>query len=44
MVPVRVRVDAGKGNPGTNRIEFRIQAAGDGNVSVSEASTFYVPR
>jgi cytochrome c oxidase accessory protein FixG len=44
MVPVRVRVDAGKGNPGTNRIEFRIQAAEDGNVSVSEASTFYVPR
>ncbi len=44
MVPVRVRVDAGKGNPGTNRIEFRIQAAEDRRVSVREASTFYVPR
>jgi polyferredoxin len=44
MVPVRVRVDAGKGNPGTNRIEFRIEAAADSSVSVREASTFYVPR
>ncbi len=44
MVPVRVRVDAGHGKPGTNRIEFRIDATQDTRVSVREASTFYVPR
>jgi len=44
MVPVRVRVDAGKGTPGTNRIEFAIEAVDDKRVSVHEASTFYIPR
>ena len=44
MVPVRVRVDAGKGTPGTNRIEFRVVAVDDARVAVDEASTFYVPR
>jgi len=44
MVPVRVRIDAGKGQPGTNKLEFRVEAIDDASVAVSEASTFFVPR
>jgi cytochrome c oxidase accessory protein FixG len=44
MVPVRVRIDAGKGQPGTNKLEFRVEAIDDPAVAVSEASTFFVPR
>jgi cytochrome c oxidase accessory protein FixG len=44
MVPVRVRVQPGKGTPGSNVIRFRIEDAADPSVSVTEKSTFYVPR
>jgi len=44
MVPVRVRIDAGKGQPGTNKLEFRVEAVDDPSVAVREASTFFVPR
>jgi len=44
MVPVRVRIDAGKGKPGTNKVEFRVEAVDDPSVAVTEGSTFFVPR
>ncbi len=44
LVPVRVRVQPGKGAPGSNAIRFRIEDADDPSVSVTEKSTFYVPR
>jgi len=44
LFAVRVRVDAGKGQPGTNPVEFLVEAIDDPQVAVRERSTFYVPR
>ena len=40
----RVQADAGSGHPGSNRIDFEVQAADDARVAVREKSVFYVPR
>jgi polyferredoxin len=44
MVPVRVRVQPGKGSPGSNAVRFRIVDTADPSVAIDEKSTFYVPR
>jgi cytochrome c oxidase accessory protein FixG len=44
MVPVRVRVQPGKGAPGSNTIRFSIVDTADPSVAIDEKSTFYVPR
>ncbi len=44
MVPMRVRIKPGAAPPGTNPIEFRIEATDDPSVAVREKSTFYVPK
>ncbi|MFC5460767.1 cytochrome c oxidase accessory protein CcoG [Massilia niabensis] len=43
-VPVRVRVEGGAGQPGSNRIEFTITAQDDPSVAVREEAAFIVPR
>jgi len=43
-VPVRVRVDPGRGDPGTNKIVFELVARDDERVRVSEKAVFFVPR
>ena len=42
--PVRVRVAPGKGNPGSNKIEFGIKAMNHDNIAVREKSVFLIPR
>ena len=42
--PVRVRARPGQGKPGSNRIEFELQALNHDNVTVHEKSIFIVPR
>ena len=44
QVPVRVRVPQGTGKPGSNPIEFSVEARGQPALSVVERSTFFVPR
>ena len=44
MVPVRVRAPAGAVRPGTNRLDFLVEAVGTPEVSVREPSTFLVAR
>ncbi len=44
MVPVRVRVRPGVGEPGTHAIYFGLTASDDPDVTVSEKATFYVPQ
>ncbi len=43
-VPVRVRADHGKGKPGSNKIEFSLQALDDGALKVQEKAVFIVPK
>jgi len=43
-IPVRVRVEHGKGNPGSNHIQFSISAVDDAKLSVREKAVFFVPR
>ncbi|MFI4941525.1 MAG: cytochrome c oxidase accessory protein CcoG, partial [Burkholderiales bacterium] len=43
-VPVRVRVDHGKGKPGSNKIEFGLTALDDAHLQVKEKAVFFVPR
>jgi len=43
-VPVRVQVEHGKGNLGSNRILFELKALDDQNLHVSEKAVFLVPR
>jgi polyferredoxin len=42
MVPVRLRIDAGKLPPGSHKIEFEIMAADDAAVVARERSIFLV--
>ena len=44
LAPVTVRAPGGPGRPGSNPIEFRVEALDDASVVVSEKSTFFVPR
>jgi len=44
MVPVRVRIKPGVGQPGSNTVRFEISAEDDPSVAVHEKSTFYIPR
>ncbi|MBN9460279.1 MAG: cytochrome c oxidase accessory protein CcoG [Burkholderiales bacterium] len=44
MVPLPVRVEAGHGEPGSNRIAFHVHAEDDPSVSAEAHSTFFVPR
>jgi cytochrome c oxidase accessory protein FixG len=44
MVPVRVRVPADSGQPGSNSIRFSITATDDPSVSVTESASFLRPR
>ena len=44
LAPVTVRAPGGQGRPGSNPIEFRVEALDDASVVVSEKSTFFVPR
>ena len=44
MFPIRIRVDEGKGQPGSSKVTIRVEAIDDPRVAVDEASTFYVPR
>jgi cytochrome c oxidase accessory protein FixG len=43
-VPVRVRIAAGKGHPGSNKIKFELQAIDDIHFEVKEKAVFFVPR
>ncbi|MBL8385703.1 MAG: cytochrome c oxidase accessory protein CcoG [Burkholderiales bacterium] len=43
-VPVRVRVQPGRGNPGSNKIEFEVRAMNDAGIQVREKAVFLVPR
>ena len=43
-VPVRVRLPAGRGQKGANRIEFSIHAINHDHILVREKATFLVPR
>ena len=43
-VPVRVRVAHGKGEKGSNKIEFELQSLDDESVQVREKAVFIVPR
>jgi cytochrome c oxidase accessory protein FixG len=43
-VPVRVRLKAGKGAPGSNRIDFEVQAINHDGIRVREKAVFLIPR
>jgi cytochrome c oxidase accessory protein FixG len=43
-VPVRVRLEHGKGIPGSNKIAFELQATDDDKLKVKEKAVFFVPR
>jgi cytochrome c oxidase accessory protein FixG len=43
-VPVRVRVAAGEGRPGSNKIAFTVSALDDPSLKVREQAVFIVPR
>ncbi|MDO8300383.1 cytochrome c oxidase accessory protein CcoG [Lacisediminimonas sp.] len=43
-IPIRVRVDHGKGKPGSNRIQVTLTSVADPSVSVTEKAVFIVPR
>ncbi len=43
-VPVRVRLDHGKGKPGSNKIEFELTALDDVHLKLEEHAVFFVPR
>ena len=43
-VPVRVRVEHGKGLPGSNKIVFSLTAEDDDKLGVKEKAVFFVPR
>jgi cytochrome c oxidase accessory protein FixG len=43
-VPVRVQVDHAKGQSGSNKIEFKLQALDDPNLMVKEKAVFFVPK
>jgi cytochrome c oxidase accessory protein FixG len=43
-VPVRVRVAHGKGEKGSNKIHFELQAIDDTSLIVMEKAVFYIPR
>jgi cytochrome c oxidase accessory protein FixG len=43
-VPVRVRIDQGKGKVGSNKIVFELKALDDENLQVKEKAVFFVPR
>jgi cytochrome c oxidase accessory protein FixG len=43
-IPVRVRVAPGKGAPGSNRIEFEVQAINHEAIRVREKAVFLIPR
>ena len=42
--PLRVRVAPGRGQPGSNKIEFEIQAINHASIKVSEKAVFLIPR
>jgi cytochrome c oxidase accessory protein FixG len=42
-VPVRVRVEHGKGRVGSNKITFELKALDDSNLQVQEKAVFFVP-
>ncbi|GAA4415494.1 cytochrome c oxidase accessory protein CcoG [Quisquiliibacterium transsilvanicum] len=44
QIPVRVRVPHGVGKPGSNAIEFSVEARGEPSLAIAERSTFFVPR
>lgn len=44
VVPVRVKVDHGQGNAGSNKIHFKLQAIDDPGVYVNEKAVFLIPR
>ncbi|MCL4184286.1 MAG: cytochrome c oxidase accessory protein CcoG, partial [Burkholderiaceae bacterium] len=44
LVPVTVRTRAGHGEPGSNKVSFRVEALDDASVAVEAQSTFFVPR
>ncbi len=43
-VPVRVRIAAGNGTPGSNKIEFKLTSLDGPDVVVEEKAVFFVPR
>jgi cytochrome c oxidase accessory protein FixG len=43
-VPIRVRLGYGKGQPGSNKIEFELKAIDDLHFRVEEKAVFFVPR
>jgi cytochrome c oxidase accessory protein FixG len=43
-VPVRVRIDHGKGRSGSNKIAFQLQALDDAGLQVAENAVFFVPK
>jgi cytochrome c oxidase accessory protein FixG len=42
MIPVRLRIDADEGRPGSHRIEFGVEALDAANIKTHERSTFVV--
>jgi polyferredoxin len=43
-IPVRVRIAPGKGKPGSNKIEFEVQAVNHEAIRVREKAVFLSPR
>lgn len=43
-IPVRIRVDHGRGHTGSNRIELTLQAVDEPSIKVTEPAVFIVPR
>ncbi|MFC5474488.1 cytochrome c oxidase accessory protein CcoG [Paraherbaspirillum soli] len=43
-MPVRVRIDHGKGKPGSNPIVFELKALDDAQLQVSEKAVFFIPK
>jgi hypothetical protein len=42
MIPVRLRIDADEGRPGSHRIEFAVEALDAAGIQTHERSTFVV--
>jgi cytochrome c oxidase accessory protein FixG len=43
-VPVRVRVEPGKGQPGSNKIKFEVESLDERHIEVTEKAVFFIPR
>ena len=43
-LPVRLRIEHGKGHSGSNKIEFQLTALDQQGLQVKETAVFFIPR